>query len=297
MNDAFDPFDHPIALELPRRMTKAAAWVEHIPFAMTLVDLLRPRMIVELGTYWGDSYCAFCQAVAKLNLPATGTRCMAVDTWAGDAHTGSYEGILDNLRAHHDPLYGSFSKLRQVTFDQAAGEVADGSVDLLHIDGLHTYDAVRHDFDTWLPKISDRGVVLFHDTAERKEDFGVWKLWQEVSPRYPSFEFVHGHGLGVLGVGSSLPQPMQQFFAAARANPQRIRDIFWALGTRVEHFTQASQLLSNVFQMVNTIHVHQRVRGQPVDASAESAEMAQRFPIDYVEYLRLLVEQMCGKGN
>ena len=64
-----------------------SAWIEHVPFAFWLVDVLRPRTIVELGTSTGVSYSAFCQAVKFLQLP---TSCIAVDTWKGDEHVGLY---------------------------------------------------------------------------------------------------------------------------------------------------------------------------------------------------------------
>src|SRR5512136_885412 len=109
--------DHLICYAQPRRMTDVSAWHEHIPFAFYLVDVLRPSLLVELGTDKGDSYCAFCQAVSELRLD---TRCCAVDSWAGDEHAGIYgTDVLQDLRQHHDLLYGSFSTLLQSTFDEA----------------------------------------------------------------------------------------------------------------------------------------------------------------------------------
>jgi len=287
---AFDPFDHRVALDLPLRITKAAAWVEHIPFGMTLIDLLRPRMLVELGTFWGDSYCAFCQAVAKLK---TGTRCMAVDTWQGDPHTGDYAGLFEDLRAHHDPLYGSFSMLKQTTFDQAAKEVPDESVDLLHIDGLHTYEAVRQDFETWLPKVSDRGVVLFHDTAERGGDFGVWKLWEEVVRRFPSFQFPHSHGLGVLMVGPAAPEAVRNFMTEASQDPRRIALIYHVLGQRVALHKTSQALLKNVFAALQSINEQRRAVGLPVDPNTQSFDVVQQYPSDFAEFLQSEVERLC----
>lgn len=198
----FNPLNHPICLQQPRRLVHPDAWVEHIPFGMLLMDLVRPEIFVELGTHSGNSYCAFCQAVQELDLP---TRCYAVDTWEGDKQSGNYNSeVLEGLRKHHDPLYNNFSQLFQTTFDDAVEDFNNRTIDLLHIDGLHTYEAVKHDFETWLPKMSDQGIVVFHDTAVRERNFGVWKLWHELKDFHPSFEFSHGHGLGILALGTKI---------------------------------------------------------------------------------------------
>ena len=214
------------------------AWSCHLPFAFWLMEALRPATLVELGVHTGVSYCAFCQAAAQLGLP---TAAYGVDTWQGDAHAGAYgEQVLETLRAHHDSRYGSFSHLVRATFDEARAHFPPGSIDLLHIDGLHTYEAVRHDFETWLPLMSPRGVVLFHDVMVRERDFGVWRLWQELAARYPSFAFPFGHGLGVLGVGSDLPEPLRWLLqrdgreACDGNGDEALVHFFQSLGDRLE---------------------------------------------------------------
>jgi len=44
----------------PERLAPST-WIEHVPFAFWLVDVLRSRTIVELGTHNGVSYSAMCQ--------------------------------------------------------------------------------------------------------------------------------------------------------------------------------------------------------------------------------------------
>ena len=189
-----------ISLTEPQRLTWPPPWAGHIPFAFWVMENVRPHLLVELGTHTGNSYCAFLQSAVLCNLPL---KAYAIDTWEGDLQAGYYGNeIYDELSAYHDPLYGGISRLLRMTFNQALDYFSDGSIDLLHIDGLHTYDAVKDDFTSWLPKMSKCGVILMHDINVREHDFGVWKLWEEVSVRYPAVAFDHSNGLGVLYVGT-----------------------------------------------------------------------------------------------
>ena len=207
-----------------------SAWVEHIPFAFWMIEAHRPRTFVELGTHQGASYFAFCQAVERLGLD---THCYAVDTWKGDEHAGFYNGkVFEKVRAHNEAQYLGFSRLVRSTFDDALEHFEDGTIDLLHIDGLHTFEAVKHDFDTWLPKLSARAVVVMHDTNVRERNFGVSKLFNQLKTHYPAFEFVHGHGLGVLGIGEDQKEPLLNLFQSNTKSTERyaIHQIFGRLG-------------------------------------------------------------------
>jgi len=223
------------------RAEVASAWYGHVPFAHWIVGALKPRVLVELGTHNGVSYSAFCEAVVRARLD---TRCYAVDTWKGDDQAGYYgEEVYLDFRRFHDARYSAFSQLLRCSFDDALPHIADASVDLLHIDGLHTYDAVRHDFESWHPKLSESGVVLFHDANVREGDFGVWRLWEELHTQFPSFEFVHCHGLGVLAVGRSISPLIAALCSItdpARVNA--IRQRFSVLGERLTALHERHQL-------------------------------------------------------
>lgn len=284
----FNPLDYPLIYMQPDYLNDASAWMQHIPFAFFLMELARPRLFVELGTHSGVSYCAFCQGAAKLQL---GARCYAIDQWHGDANTGPYpEQVLQTLRAYHDPRYGTFSELVQSTFDGAVGRFADGSIDLLHIDGLHTFEGVNHDFETWRPKLSKTGIVLFHDTAVTKEGFGVFRLWAELEKQFPSFEFKHGYGLGMLGVGEEVPTKVLEFIKEAKENREAVGGLFAALGNHCK-MQCVFMLVDRQQQIMNQL---KRQMGITVDPRWENFRSAK---LDPVVYARKVTMELHGLAN
>lgn len=216
--------------EYPKWQTRISGWEEHVPFAFALVKILSPKTYVELGVQYGVSYFAFCQAVKKMGCA---TKCFGIDTWQGDKHTGLYnEKVYGDVSRHNTENYREFSSLMKCYFEDALPKFKDKSIDLLHIDGLHTYEAVKHDFETWLPKMSDKGVVIFHDTTVKRNDFGVWKLWDQIKDKYPSFNFSHNYGLGVLAVGKNAGADLLDLIGDLNNDPS-YRKMFARLGADV----------------------------------------------------------------
>jgi hypothetical protein len=205
-----------------------SAWYQHAPFAFWITEALRPGTFVELGTHHGFSYLVFCQAVQRLG---STTKCYAIDTWKGDTHAGFYgDEVLAKLSDIHERQYSGFSRLIRSTFDEALPHFGDGTIDLLHIDGRHGYQDVAHDFESWLPKLSDRAVVLFHDINVRERQFGVWQLWRDLQDRYRCFEFTHGHGLGVVQFGSIVREGLRPLFESTPEDKAAIAEMYAQLG-------------------------------------------------------------------
>ena len=251
------------ALKAPtEHLSDVGSWHAHIPFAYALMDIHRPRLTVELGVHKGDSYLTFCRGVANHSVDG---RIVGVDTWQGDSHAGSYDSgpILSDLKRRHSG-HEAYSILLQKTFDDALADIEDGSVDLLHIDGLHTYDAVKHDFDTWRPKLSSRGVVMFHDTQVRISDFGVWRLWAEIKDSAPSYEFPYGHGLGVLAIGHDVPEQTLNLLKALQhitaVEQLPLSELLSLVGNRFAESARVKALTSELSQ-VRDDWTDERTRG------------------------------------
>ena len=195
-------------------------WVGHIPFAFELVSRLRPRVVVELGTYTGTSLAAFCRAAELCDLDA---QCFGIDLWTGDPHMGQFtDDIYATAAAALATRHPQHAVLIRSEFGDAAAHFTDESIDLLHIDGTHTYEAVSRDFEVWLPKLSSRGVVLLHDTHVTEKNLGpsavqyeVGRFFDEIRPRYPHIAFEHSYGLGVLLVGDEAPAAVRELVAVA----------------------------------------------------------------------------------
>ncbi|MEI7604218.1 MAG: class I SAM-dependent methyltransferase [bacterium] len=187
-------------------------WAGHIYWAYDLIRNIHPKTVVELGTHKGTSFFSFCQAAKDISLK---NEIFAVDTWEGDEQAGFYgQEIYDAVVSITRRFYiEQNTRLLKMTFDEALNKFADKSIDLLHIDGLHTYEAVKHDYDSWKGKVKDDGIIMFHDI--KVPDFGVWEVWKEVKEDNKDaiiIEFEHNFGLGVVIKDQQLKQIFTEEF-------------------------------------------------------------------------------------
>ena len=236
MNDELCWFD-PIIETTPEHLAGSDSWSGHIPLAFFLIAALKPKQLVELGVFAGNSLFAFAQAARKIGHDI---QISGIDAWESDPHSGGYDGgsvyqlVLDQQKRYPDVV-----TLHKSFFDEVRPNFAPGSIDVLHIDGYHHYDAVTHDFVTWCDAVAEYGVVLFHDISVRRDDFGVWRFWEELKAKYgaeQTLEFEHSNGLGVLLLAplDRYPRRFAAFCNAYQKAPGAVRAIFRMAGERVQ---------------------------------------------------------------
>ena len=124
---------------------------------LTLASSLRPNsVIVEIGSYLGASSVFLAKAVSSQN-----TKVYCIDTWENQGMSegprDTYEEFINNSAKYADvivPLRG-FSSVIATDFNE--------EIDMIFFDGDHSFDGVFSDIKLWLPKMKQKGIVVFHD--------------------------------------------------------------------------------------------------------------------------------------
>ena len=148
-----------------------------------LIRLLSDRelnVVVEIGTAHGGTYWAWCRLatptahLVSVDLPGN-------DDWT--ARVRSYPGPTQTqtvIRAdsHDQQTVRSLDRLR-------------GSVDLLFLDGDHSYDGVRADFENFAPLVKPGGLIAFHDVESTNHPASqVDRLWAQLRDVYDVREII-----------------------------------------------------------------------------------------------------------
>lgn len=218
----FNPLDHPVCLATPRYVT-VSAWNQHVPAALLLMELLRPRVVVEIGASDGVALAAFCQAAAELRLD---TRCVASAPLLPEQARAYLSGDGDRVILTPSPL----------TPDDPA--LADASVDLLHLADLGDAGSAQAALDAWLPRMSERGALLID---------GAPPLWGELERRYPQrAAFDLGGGSGLVVVGAEPPAELRALAESSAEEWSALRDLLAALGERATQRAEAETLASEL---------------------------------------------------
>jgi hypothetical protein len=225
----------------PIRLVPPAEWAGHIPFAFWLTAAVRPRVFVELGTTDGVSYSAFAQGIQIGGLQ---TACYGIGPGLDGGATPPLAGAThDDWVAFHLAQFNGFSQLLQQDPLGAAARFSEASVDLLHLQRIGPENAVRRTLDAWLPKLSERGVLIMTGISELGANQGVTSVWPTLAHQYRRFTFKHAGGLGVAAVGTVVPPDLEWLLDLAEhsAPAAAVRRCFAALGERLELRLQLDQ--------------------------------------------------------
>lgn len=90
------------------------------------------------------------------------------------------------------------------TIKQLLEILGQTKIDLLFIDGDHTYEGVKADFQNYSPMVSKGGMVVFHDICKHSSEVNchVDVFWKEISSQYEHKEFIENPNQGWGGIGA-----------------------------------------------------------------------------------------------
>lgn len=176
------------------------SWTDHITFAEWIVRRKNPEVIVDLGVDYG--YSTFCFALPQIG------KVYGIDSFDGDPMAG-IKNTFDYVKQKRKEL-----QFKNVSFIKGYfGLVAkqwNKHIDILHIDGYHTYQAVKNDYDTWSKFVKEDGVILFHDTYVKKPGYEVDRFFSEIN--LPKTNFTCSYGLGVVSKDQKLIDEIKTTF-------------------------------------------------------------------------------------
>ena len=196
-------------LEKFRRIQKGPFGTQQIESeftqAMRKVEELKPSTFVEIGAFQGGTLSLFSQVSPR------SCRFLSIDIAFNWPQSLAFRGLgAKGQKVHCIP--GDSSK--KETIEKTRKWLQGSLIDVLFIDGDHSYEGVKSDYKNYSPWVKRGGLIIFHDIVE---DYGtrfgtptcnytggVPKFWSELKNQGFQFEeFVEnseqdGFGIGIL---------------------------------------------------------------------------------------------------
>lgn len=180
-------------------------WRGHREFAEWIVKETNPEVIVDLGVDWGFSTFSFA-------MPRIG-HVYGVDSFEGDKYTGGTHGCYEYVMSKREKLFMQDNvTIIKGYFDDVARDW-NKEINILHIDGSHSYEDIKNDYETWSKFLSEDGIILLHDTYIEElngKTYGVKKFFDEIE--LPKVTFTHSFGLGVISKNEEIINKIKETF-------------------------------------------------------------------------------------
>ena len=192
----------------PGSTDKCLQFASEMAWLAPFVDELQPKVIVEIGIY----KAGWPYVLAPWFAP--GAHIIGIDSM--QRHKQDDGGVeldetIEELEADGFKVDIIVGRSDDQETEYAAKALCPkpiwGSVDLLHIDGDHTYAGASHDCRYYSPLVRRKGglgrpggLTVLHDIGTATSQMNVKKLWEEIKDTYPgrTHEFIEGPGIGIV---------------------------------------------------------------------------------------------------
>ena len=161
----------------------------------------KPKVVLEIGTFRGGTLFCFTRLaslsalIISLDLPG-----------------GTFGGGYGRLR---EKIYHAFTFPKQElrllredshsegTLEKVKKILSGERIDFLFIDGDHTYEGVKRDFEMYAPLMEKGGIIALHDVAAHPKETGCFVnlFWEEVKRSYHCDELIENENQGWGGIG------------------------------------------------------------------------------------------------
>jgi predicted O-methyltransferase YrrM len=168
-----------------------------------LIEEKKPQTVVEIGTAGGGTLFLFCRLASQKS------RIISIDLPNGEFGGGYHPWRI--------PLYKGFASRWQKLFLLQADSHSDATsqkvktilgeskIDLLFLDGDHSYEGIKKDFNMYCGLVKKGGMIVFHDIAKTaaSADCKVNMFWDQIKHQYRNKELVEnkdqtGSGIGII---------------------------------------------------------------------------------------------------
>ena len=164
------------------------------------VMLHNPKVIVEIGTWNGGTFFVWSRIFPNAN------KIISIDLPDGQ-YGGGYdvkrikffrEFISDRTNTAMHFIRGDSKSLDSVSGLKKI--LGDDKIDFLYLDGDHTYEGIKKDFEIYKDLMSDDGLIGFHDINTFKDGHEVHRYWNEIKDGFKYEEFIKP-GSRIMGNG------------------------------------------------------------------------------------------------
>jgi predicted O-methyltransferase YrrM len=183
-------------------MLKPIQIEEELAWLLAEVRQLKPQTVLEIGTARGGTLFMWTR------LAQPGATIVSIDL-PGGKFGGGYSNIWGSIYQRFARDTQKLHLLRANSHDpqtRTKAEILFGGkpLDLLFIDGDHTYEGVKQDWELYSSLVRPGGLVVFHDIAGNYDDTEVKKLWDSIKPNFKHKEYSVDQK-GYYGIGIIYP--------------------------------------------------------------------------------------------